>query len=1129
MKLWKLVVLIASALLAAPLGATTHYSVATTGSLGISTGSYAAGTQPMRWEARIHNFGTTLPSGVMMNFGVYDFVGSGTGVGLNSGGCCWGGDQMTMNQWFVSCCGAPTGVNGDLLVRVQRDTAGVSCGGSACATLEVCWTLGGYCASYTNPITVATTWPSAQIEIVSSSIDVAFIRWFPTVVQAGVSGTSLINPISVSPPSNPSSLIADWELQQVLTDSSGHLSPLADITGAHAFVATPKYAPVCVPGVSQSARAGSSVTLSSYGSMALDGGATLSQVWQQVPGVSPVQVQWTSSQTVATPTAVLPQFGPYNFQLTVIDGSGQSSTCVVHDGAVATDSNGVVIYPPSPLTSAANQFLGPLIQWGKNPWPWYDTVHQIAADINRASLGPPAGNGQMVTALTADLGASDTTLTVASTSSFGSGSAILIGSEQMLLGPNVDGTHATIWQRGYRGTTPAAAASGTAVNQFYYWNWWDYNAGPGTVTVTSGSAAVTGVGTHFRTGGQYAFCDSGGNPLSGLYVVIWHPTDTAKTGRQLAGITGCASDTQLTMSGTYSTSVPTGSGLTYSIATNQELYWLDIQGDPRTINYYDNTVGYYLLWLRSGIDTYLIAARQMADTFYFNPLVDQGYEFQWSNGNAAGGYPERSQSNLGLWLRAKDSPQVDMTTGMERILTGHWFEIAAYQEQFQTLGDNREAGYGFAGIAEAAALDSSVTTHDLSVYFPGSTANMTNVTYAAASQYALASMVDPVGTEQWSGHPANYWYTSQDASGDWPMIFGGAGVGSVALTNGSPTVTGTSTTWDCTNNTSLAAGQPIWFWHGAAATFPSTNAGGDSTYYTIASCDSTTQLTLTAPYSGVNCATCGYQAYLWLGWGNQPYMEGIATRAMHYAASAMTGQPAANARALAVNANTWLLNNAVRSDTHGLNYLVNFVNCQPPLPASSGCAEASTITNSLGYSAEGLIPLMSTYAYNGDAASKAAADALYNQMWANPNVACSGPCNNMVTAGGNYMTQLDVTLGAGTAFMLSGIPAPPKWFGQYFGFGDYSAWPAVRLGGVAPSATRQIYIGFSLASVPNAAKVVATVTDGNGSGTATTCTASPCVVTAPRSDQSAYSIQMQYQSSGGAVLAASSQPFMWME
>src|SRR5208283_1993194 len=90
-----------------------------------------------------------------------------------------------------------------------------------------------------------------------------------------------------------------------------------------------------------------------------------------------------------------------------------------------------------------------------------------------------------------------------------------------------------------------------------------------------------------------------------------------------------------------------------------------------------------------------------------------------------------------------------------------------YNVVWQSVGDNRESGYGLAGIAEAAALDSSTATHDLSAYLP----NSTSVTYANAAMTVLAAMVDPAGTTQWSGHPANYWYTQQESSGDWPMSF----------------------------------------------------------------------------------------------------------------------------------------------------------------------------------------------------------------------------------------------------------------------------------------------------------------------------------------------------------------------
>jgi hypothetical protein len=1090
----------------------------------------------MRFEARIHNFGSDLPNEQLLRLGPFgvggsdnNMVGWGAGIG--------GGAQADVindpaGDPLYGCCAGVTGTNGDVVLRVQRDTAGVSCGGSPCITFEICWTLGGYCGLNTYPITtiVPSWYAGVDIAVTSPHIDVAFIRWFPTVVPAGLSGNALISPISVAPPSNPSALVGDWEFEGSVTDSSGNTGALVDTGGnTNSFDATPVYPPACSAGTEESARAGSSITLNGAGSVPLDGGSTLSYIWQQASGESPVPVQWTGSQAISGPTVMLPQSGSYNFQLTVTDGSGQSSSCTVHDGAVPTDGNGVVIYPSGAFYAAANQFLGPLIQWGRNPWPWYDTEHMLAADINRATLGPPAGNGQMVTTLAAPLGATDTSLTVGSTSSFGAGSAVLIGSEQILLGPNTDATHVAVWQRGYRGTTAAAAPAGAVVNQFFYWDWWDYDTGPGTVAVTSGSTALTGIGTQFETGGQYALCDTSGNPLAGEYVVIWHPSDTAKTGRLTFSVAGCASDTQATLAVAYNANgggpgVPGGSGLTYSLATDSQLYWLDVQGDPRTIDYYDNVVGYYLLWLRSGIDVYLTAARQLADTFYFSPYFDQGYGQQYG-GDGVARYPARSISALGLWLRAKDSPQVDMTTGLERVATYALYVTDMWEPGYQSIGDTRESGYLLAELAYTAALDTSTATHDLSGYVYG----QTNATYAQAAAAAIANAVNPTG--QW-----NIWYTGQDAYGDWPQSFIGpgtgtsaGGTGTVALTNGSPNVVGTNTAW---SSAAFPAGTPIWFWHGTPSVAPGSNAGGDPGAYTVSSCTDATHLTLTANYTGSSCAACGFQAGSWLGWGNYGYMMGIGTRAMHYAAGAIAGSDpvnSANARALAVKANGWVLNRAYRTDTHGLNFGVDWVNCPVPVAASNtNCSMDTSISGSLGWSAEGLVAFASTYAYNGDAATKAAADAMYNQMWAKPGTCPAGStvCNETVTAGNNYLTQLDLSV---DGFMLQGTPPPAKWFGQYFGFGDYSAWPGVRLGGVAATATRQVYIGFSLASVANAAKVTAVVTAPDGTTVSTTCLASPCAVTVPRADAPAYWIQLQYQSVGGAVLALSSQPVMESE
>jgi hypothetical protein len=828
----------------------------------------------------------------------------------------------------------------------------------------------------------------------------------------------------------------------------------------------------------------------------------------------------------------LTQSGSFDFQLTVTDSSGQSSSCVVHDGAVSTDDNGIVIYPARPLYSAANQFLGPLVQWGRNPWPWYDTVHKVAADINLAALGPPVGSGTQEDALGAAIGTTDTSLPVANCNGWNgvnTGAAVIVDSEQFLLGACTDSAHAAIWQRGYRGTTVAGHASGAAVNGFWYWDWYDYNTGPGTITVTAGSATVTGVGTQFKTGGNLAFCDSSGKPIpNNNYIVIWHPTDGNRTGRLLFYVSSCASDTSLTLAETWNGNVPSGSGLTYSLATNLELYFYNTQGSPQSINYYDNIAGYYLLWLRSGIDTYLNAARQLADTVYFSPEFDQGYAGMLNGpGHGFGGWTDHM---LGLWLRSLDSPPVSMANGLHRQSCDDMY-LTTQRGGLHYMADVRAQGLQLASVAYTAALDTDATTYNLSSMgcLPsGYSAD----TYAQGAAAAIAGAVSPSGAWNWA------WYGDQTTAGNWPVwSFEETSVvqgGSVQLTNGSTAVVLSGVTWNCSG----IVGDAVWFWHTAAGAFPASNAAGDSATYTLASCADSTHFTLNAPYAGANCAACGWlytgntEDYF-LGLGDWGYMMGIGDRAMHYAASAISNDAtnSAYARALAVNANSWMLTHAWQPATNGFNYGADFANCPYPVAQTNlTCSKADSVSRSLGFSAEAGGPLMSTYQYNRDPATKAAMDAMYNQMWAKPGTCPAGStiCNSSVTSSCSlppcYMTQFDPAVDGG---MLNGYGtgiAAPKWFGQYFGFGDYSSWPAIRLGGAAASAPLLSYIPFSLASVANAAKVVVTVTAPNGTIASTTCTASPCAITLPRLDQPGYSIQLQYQTASGAALASSSLP-----
>ena len=75
-----------------------------------------------------------------------------------------------------------------------------------------------------------------------------------------------------------------------------------------------------------------------------------------------------SSHTSATPTLTGLIFGEYPIQLVATDVAGNTGTTIVHVGAVATDSNGVVVNS-NPLVDA---LFGPMVALGRNPWGYQD-------------------------------------------------------------------------------------------------------------------------------------------------------------------------------------------------------------------------------------------------------------------------------------------------------------------------------------------------------------------------------------------------------------------------------------------------------------------------------------------------------------------------------------------------------------------------------------------------------------------------------------------------------------------------------------------------------------------------------------------------------------------------------------
>ena len=139
---------------------------------------------------------------------------------------------------------------------------------------------------------------------------------------------------------------------------------------------TPSW-PASIPGFQPSWRAGQPAGLSCGSSYSQSDNPEVSCFWQVLlqDGQSP---PFWSSQTSQAPTLTGLVFGDYAIELTVTDASGNTSTTVTHIGAVATDSDGVVVN----ANPAADSIFGPMIAFGQNPWSEADYWH-LTGSIKR--------------------------------------------------------------------------------------------------------------------------------------------------------------------------------------------------------------------------------------------------------------------------------------------------------------------------------------------------------------------------------------------------------------------------------------------------------------------------------------------------------------------------------------------------------------------------------------------------------------------------------------------------------------------------------------------------------------------------------------------------------------------------
>ena len=972
--------------------------------------SIGASGQPMRWEMRIHNFGSDWPTnGISVGpFGLWRQPGTEWAYfGSN-----FSGDMVYNNGPVVyPCCAGRT----DVLVRAQRDVANLR------YTLEVCDVVGGNCLSGTAQILTfgQPSWAGMTINL-TTGYSTAFLRWFSSVVPVGTP----ISSVGVAGD------LGDWEFEGNLNDSSGHGLNMSG--GVYAYVPTPTYLPLCNAGASRAFRAGYPAQLDGTGSMPLDGNATLTYAWQQMSG--PSSVVWPrsagrwppqptmSGQNTSQPTVSGMVAGSYTFQLTVTDSSRQSSVCTVNHGSVVTDDNGVVITN----NPAVDTLLGPMIRYGANSWPWFDDRHKADADVQIANM--------------------DT----------------------------------------------------------YYGAWWDV-ADVGTVSVTvSGNpygagSVVTGVGTTFTT----TFCQGPSAPtvpISGIGIVIWYPNGdlAGDTGRRMAGVASCQSDTQLTLNSPWTSDVSGGSGLSYSDNSNYETWAYN----AAPANYYDNVAALYALYYRSGILDYLNAARKLADRFWVAPEMDRGTSY--NPYGTGGGWPNRSMSMLGLVLRALDG-RPEMFAGLEKIwqfqLT---YEFGVNSEEayyLPALWDVREVAYELAQLSYCALYDTSGMK--------------------STCQAKLSTIIP------------GYFATTKMADGGWPELVAHyyswtATPTTASVTHGSTAVVGSGTSWDCSKFPASGLMAAMWFLNSSSR--PSSNADGDPVAYNP-TCTDGQHLTLDRPYAG----TTGTHGWVisspsndtpFIGYGSYVYMQGLMAMAFDYAAKALAISDPTNsalARSYNLSSANWIKTYGYEPSQKAIYYGAQYVNCQAPIQEGpySPCTAGWTGSAARVISSEAIRGLMAAYAYSKDPSLGAFIDVLYNAMWAKPTTCPVG--STVCVPDGIYMDQFDPG-----GVDISGTPplgAAPKWFGQMWGISSLASWPATRLGGALPNGNRTFYLGFHLSTVPGAASIQVVATGPDGQVSNTECAASPCAVVV-NGAPGARLVELQYLSPSGAVLAKSELPII---
>jgi hypothetical protein len=1038
---------------------------------------------------------------------VFQLFGVGTSVLIYPDG------QLAVADWRDATspaqpCFLPlpaTSASSNVLVRIQRDASQMQ------LSCEI-WNVdsSGY-AQDALPINSFNTWTVSGGQLGSATVQaqLGFLRVF----------TSLVAENSQPPATAETGNWSDWKFDGTLNDDSGNQHNGSVAAGQAAYVSTPGQQTVAALITSvgapywadvPSVRAGFPVQLDGTRSYSMnDQSASVTYQWSQTGG--PTTVLW-DNPALAQPTIQGLIFGSYTFQLVVKDVAGNNATAVQEIGAVATDNNGVVVYPDSRLDA----LLGPSMMFGANPWQWFDVRDSAVFTQWTNNYQINSGPWELETDQSSIAGVPRSgTVYVAQ----GSNTMYGVGTNfsQVFCGGVVGGPASSVaWIMPQTHTLGAGSApdnygrvvatcvSDTELTFADGWTWDQPTiSSPGAPWGTFGLCSTCGPWAS-TSGANYNlnFYDSALAHYALYYRSGW--SSAQKSASWLADrwyYSPAANEwgmiTPRDLSMTSAVLHATFDAPTYSV-------WPTLEREIANCYYVPG----------SPVNTPIIDPRETAycqlytawqALFDPNPaaaatarsnLVDY-YNSTWAP-LSQGGQQQPNGNYINDGIDGDTTYTFQMTQGSDvatvspALLNSGSPPPALPQNYCNTVYASGLTSGGTISLAADGVTVTGYNTADLSVTAPngagmyvGLSGTLNGNPWTMISQ--VASSPAPTANTMtllypWRGDP-----------------------GSVSPTK-----------WAIWS--SLNSYAEMFF----AATDQYNNLinppalDTDSFYW--CSVAGPTTIRLSTVYTGNTSGANGpYRRPTWqnlTGRGSQPFMMGIIAWALNTSAKALDGYNATVAAQYRASANAvtdWITTYGTSPSTHGLYYGdTEFSNCRnlTILPAydcaqlASGTGAASPSSNERAYLPEVMNAYASKYLNTMSSADQATGDATYNYQWAVPGYAVpSGFASD-----GNWAQLVDPCCVVST-----------KGYGQVYGMGQGHQWPAARLGGVSPPSPLAVPVTIYLADA-GAASAQVLVTQPSSAQQQYTCSASPCTVQVDQR-QGAHWAQVQYLSVTGAVIS----------